>query len=892
MSKSTNFGSILQLRSYSADPATTKNGMMYYNTTDNKVRVYQNGSWGDVAVGSVSLTGQVLNEYNVIVGNSTSQSASVDTSASGHISASSTTGLTVKNNIITNAMISGSANIDRTKLASGTADRVVVNNGSGVMTDSTVTTTELGYLSGATSNIQTQLDAKLESADLTNYLKKDGSVEMTGALIPTTPNNIELGSSAKPFSYVHSNRFSVQYGGSGSAAGALQEYTGGIVLGAQHSTLGHVHLMTGGVSTGTKVKISDSNLNSVILTGVKTPVAADDASNKDYVDTKSAEYLPLVGGSMTGNIVMAGNRVTGLGAPVNPNDAARKIDLENALSGLDFQKDVDDVQVDNTLVPVATLGKRYIITDAGNLNAGFGTIAGVANGDIVEYDGANFFVAYDVSVQGSGALAWSKQDTSFYRYDGTSWTEFGGLSALNAGVGLIKTGNTIDVNLGAGISQLPSDEVGVDIHASAGLMLTEDGTAESTNSNAQLSVKLDGSTLSKNSSGLKVAAGGITNTEISVSASISLAKLEALTGSKALVTDASGYISESTVLAAEIGHLSGVVNPIQGQLDDKANRTLSNLTSTSIGVHLMPATQATRNIGNTGSAFSKVHAQRFSGVDSTKSLVVSSSAGAVLTFADASTVVAGSSYIVHSLFDGVGGIVKVISKSGNDVTVSNAPSSNFSGETVQVTFSVALRTEDETTAGLHSGPIFIRSGNVTGNGDSGDLLIKSGDSVSGGTGNILIQSGDTGAGADFKGKVEVQGREITLQTYDGVLIQNASGGTVILAPSSHTLAANTSTFTAIPDASFNRADSKSAHIQYEVVQSNTDEVRTGTLMLAISASNVGVSDVYAVSGGNLDTVIDFDATVDGFGEVEILFKNTDASNACTFKVLTSNIATF
>jgi len=81
---------------------------------------------------------------------------------------------------IENADIKAAAAIDRTKLASGTANRIVINDGTGVMADaaaitasralvsdasgiptaSAVTSTELGYVSGVTSAIQTQIGAK------------------------------------------------------------------------------------------------------------------------------------------------------------------------------------------------------------------------------------------------------------------------------------------------------------------------------------------------------------------------------------------------------------------------------------------------------------------------------------------------------------------------------------------------------------------------------------------------------------------------------------------------------------------------------------------------------------------------------------------------------------
>lgn len=48
-----------------------------------------------------------------------------------------------------------------------TGSRALVSNSSGLLTNSTVTSTELGYVSGVTSAIQTQLDAKATAANLT-----------------------------------------------------------------------------------------------------------------------------------------------------------------------------------------------------------------------------------------------------------------------------------------------------------------------------------------------------------------------------------------------------------------------------------------------------------------------------------------------------------------------------------------------------------------------------------------------------------------------------------------------------------------------------------------------------------------------------------------------------
>lgn len=149
--------------------------------------------------------------------------------------------------------------------------------------------------------------------------------------------------------------------------------------------------------------------------------------------------------------------------------------IENYLAGLDFQPDVNDVVADaNTTapgvgLPAAATGQRYILqSNTGSLHANWGTITGVGDNDIVEYDGADWFVAYDVSAQGEGALTWDQDSNEWYRWDGTDWTYFGGLSGVTAGAGLDKSGDTIFVgDAGKGV-QVNADDVQVDASEIAG----------------------------------------------------------------------------------------------------------------------------------------------------------------------------------------------------------------------------------------------------------------------------------------------------------------------------------------------------------------------------------------------------------------------------------------
>ena len=348
----------------------------------------------------------------------------------------------------------------------------------------------------------TEVQTVAKGGNLEDYLNRDGSTAMTGEL---TLSGTDQSSSA-------------------DTAAVSKGYLDTVAATKEANITGAATSITGADLAASKIVVSDAagkiaastNATSVeveYLAGVTSAI-------QTQIDSKEGNlgYTPVnrAGDTMSGNLAMNGLRVTGLAAPDSANDAVRKVDLDTALSGLDFQPDVLDRQTDATLDPGATPaeGDRYIIGDSAALNANFGTITGVANGDIVEYDSTEFVVIYDVSVQGEGALTWNRGTDTFQFFNGTLWSDFGGLAGVTAGNGLAKEGNNISVNMGAGVAQLPSDEVGIDTYADGGLMLTIDGIADSTDTAAQLAVRADGSTLERATGGIRVKASGITQSHL------------------------------------------------------------------------------------------------------------------------------------------------------------------------------------------------------------------------------------------------------------------------------------------------------------------------------------------------------------------------------------------
>lgn len=103
---------------------------------------------------------------------------------------------------IENADIKAAAAIALNKLAATTANRALQSDGSGFVSASSVTNTELGYLSGVTSAIQTQLGGKANQA-----LDNLAAVALNTSIISDTNNTDDMGSDALEFKDMFAHRF-------------------------------------------------------------------------------------------------------------------------------------------------------------------------------------------------------------------------------------------------------------------------------------------------------------------------------------------------------------------------------------------------------------------------------------------------------------------------------------------------------------------------------------------------------------------------------------------------------------------------------------------------------------------------------------------------------------
>lgn len=79
------------------------------------------------------------------------------------------------------------------------------------------------------------------------------------------------------------------------------------------------------------------------------------------------------------------------------------------------------------------------------------------------------------------------------------------------------------------------------------------------------------------------------------------------TASRAVVSDASGYLVVSATTSTELGYVSGVTSAIQTQLDGKANTALSNLASVAINAALVLGTSDAFALGSATKMWSDLY---------------------------------------------------------------------------------------------------------------------------------------------------------------------------------------------------------------------------------------------------------------------------------------------
>lgn len=249
--------------------------------------------------------------------------------------------------------------------------------------------------------------------------------------------------------------------------------TGAVSLSSTLAVTGAI-TATGGVLGNITAASGTSTFNNVVINGdldmavgsagtitnLPNPTNPGDAANKAYVDAQDALRLALTGGTMTGAIAMSNNKITGLGTPSADGDAATKAYVDSVAQGIDAKASCLVATTANiTLSGTQTIdgvsvtaGQRVLVKDQSTAaqNGIYVSAAGswsrssdadtwdelIAAYTFIEQGTTNANSGYICTIAAGGTLGSTA----------VTWAQFSGAGQINAGTGMTKTGNTLNVN--------------------------------------------------------------------------------------------------------------------------------------------------------------------------------------------------------------------------------------------------------------------------------------------------------------------------------------------------------------------------------------------------------------------------------------------------------------
>ena len=272
-------------------------------------------SSGQATLASADINGGTID--GSIIGASTAAAASFTTiSSSGQATLASAD---INGGTLDGAVIGGATP------AAVTGTTVTANNGFNGVLSGNVTGNLTGNVTGnLTGNVTGDVTGNLTASSGTttvNNLTVNGTVDFTNTALTNlaAPSNA---SDAATKSYVDTEVSNLVDSAPG-ALNTLNELATALGDDANFSTTITNSVATklplaGGTMTG------DIAMGSNTVTGLAAPSSGTDAATKTYVDTATASNLAKAGGTMTGALAMSSNKITGLGTPTAAADATTK----------------------------------------------------------------------------------------------------------------------------------------------------------------------------------------------------------------------------------------------------------------------------------------------------------------------------------------------------------------------------------------------------------------------------------------------------------------------------------------------------------------------------------------------------------------------------------------
>jgi hypothetical protein len=321
--------------------------------------------------------------------------------------------------VIVNDDVNASAAIAFSKMADLTASRALVSDTNGDVSVSAVTSTEIGYLDGVSSGIQTQLDGKASSSYVpTTITVADESTDTTCFPLFVTAATGDLGPKTASGLTFNSNTDVL----SGTFAGALTGNVTGNASGSSGSCTGNAATATaletarniGGVSFDGTGNIDLPGVNSsgnqdtsgtaaIATTVTVADESTDTACNVLFTTAATGNLGPKSGTNLTFNSSSGLLTATGFAGALTGNaSTATALETARNIGGVSF-----DGTANIDLPGVNSAGNQNTSGTAAGLSATLGVSSGgtgatslTANGVLIG-NGTSAVTAVDMSTKGS-----------------------------------------------------------------------------------------------------------------------------------------------------------------------------------------------------------------------------------------------------------------------------------------------------------------------------------------------------------------------------------------------------------------------------------------------------------------------------------------------------------
>lgn len=610
-----------------------------------------------------------------------------------------------------------------------TANRALTTNGSSVLTVSSVTATELGYVSGVTSSIQTQLNSKIPSSEKAAPLgvaTLDGGGKIPAAQLPNSVMDYKGNWDA-------STNTPTLADGTGSAGDVYQTS----VAGTQNLGSGPITFALGdwAVYNGT---IWEKSINSNAVASVNGFTGIVTLDTDDIAEGATNLYFTTARVSNKTNYsdfallnpeeiyidVQGGNDTTGTGNVVFPFKTLEHVLTLTTNTAKHYVLFL--APGDYTTGPVTIPGNVSLIGKGATINnpVTLAVIAGADNQPL--FDGVSLAISMDLSPASVAIVTFRNGTFDITRTDTTAGPYFftvanSNISGLDLkGNGLISNCvfvSTATVQPG-GQALLQNSIIGINMGVVGTGVIAMTGCTFSGTITGTINL---GNTPTVRADSSSLGYGGVITTATIVD------------------LDSSSYISFNPAVPANWSPAPTNVKDALDQLavtgTGFANKALSNLNTTSINQNLLPSADVTRNLGSTTLQWLDVHA---SNIKNSGNITVLDVPNGILndTLGNMSI-----DFTNRTLFNDLGN--GKLDWSGNQVQIytndANGDMGVHTGIVSSIDSSGLILLETGTAVDGNSGSISLNTGNVSGIGNSGDILIKAGTVTSGTQGLVAIE---------------------------------------------------------------------------------------------------------------------------------------------------------